>query len=172
MNKEQYDKIERLYRANYDKLYYYANSLLQNPGLAQEAVQETFCVACIKAEELLDSGRPEQWLFATLRNLARNTNRRRQRANRYLLRAIAEFRAEDFAQGQDAEFPLFCAEVLKPEDFELVRRIVLDGRSHLEAAEELGISLNACRKRYYRALKKLRTAYEKNNCPTFGLVRT
>ena len=42
------------------------------------------------------------------------------------------------------------------EDFRLLKRIVLERYSYLEAAEELGISLEACRKRVQRIKQRLR----------------
>lgn len=46
---EQAQRIEQLYRELYLPLCIYANSALQSRPLAEEAVQDTFRIACTKA---------------------------------------------------------------------------------------------------------------------------
>ena len=46
MNAEQRKKIEQLYMQMYDMLTAYARSSLSEEALAEEAVQETFRIAC------------------------------------------------------------------------------------------------------------------------------
>ena len=50
---------------------------------------------------------------------------------------------------------LFC-DVSGSEDFQLLKRIALDRCTMLEIAEELGISVETCKKRVQRARKRLR----------------
>ena len=47
-----------------------------------------------------------------------------------------------------------------PEEFDLIRKVVLEKYSLLEAAEELGISIEACKKRLQRAKNKLKKKLE------------
>ena len=42
------DRMEQLYREMFPKLYMYALRIISNPSLAEEAVQNTFCIACSK----------------------------------------------------------------------------------------------------------------------------
>ena len=46
------------------------------------------------------------------------------------------------------------------EDFRLLKRIALDRCTMLEVAEELGISLESCKKRVQRARKRLQEKIE------------
>lgn len=46
--------------------------------------------------------------------------------------------------------------LLSEEDFRLLKCIAVDGWSMLEAAQEFGISLEACRKRFQRIRTKMR----------------
>ena len=57
---------------------------------------------------------------------------------------------------EDANVDLLYGDLLPEEDFRLLKRIVLERYSYLEAAEELGISLEACRKRVQRIKQRLR----------------
>ena len=52
MNATQHDMIENLYMEMFDMLFVYANSSIKNEPLAEEAVQETFRIACQKSEQL------------------------------------------------------------------------------------------------------------------------
>ena len=40
------DQISKLYREMYGRMFAYASSVLQNWHLADEAVQDTFCIFC------------------------------------------------------------------------------------------------------------------------------
>ena len=72
MNAEQSRKITELYIEMYDKLMMVARKNEDTEALAEEAVQETFSIACQKPEECLESSSPQGWLVLTLRNVIRN----------------------------------------------------------------------------------------------------
>ena len=52
MTEEQRKLISELYLEMFDKLIVYAHSSLENDALAEEAVQETFRIACQSPEKL------------------------------------------------------------------------------------------------------------------------
>jgi RNA polymerase sigma-70 factor (ECF subfamily) len=82
MTDQQSEQIERLYFELFAKMTAYANSVLRNRALAEEAVQETFRIACMKPEALCDSPNPQGWLLVTLKNVLNNTVRSVVSANR------------------------------------------------------------------------------------------
>ena len=45
----------------------------------------------------------------------------------------------------------------------ILKKIILDGYSYKDLAKELGISLEACKKRAQRAKQRFRKNYDKNN---------
>ena len=65
---EQRKQLEQLYREMNDLLKGYAYSKLADWSRAEEAVQETFRIACGKQEILLDSENPKGWLMNTLKD--------------------------------------------------------------------------------------------------------
>ena len=146
---EQAAAIEALFRENFEPLYRCANRMLRSPPLAEEAVQEAFMIAVIKYEEMLASGNPAGWLYRTVQNVALNQRRARQRGSELLQRLLSE-QAE--TSGEESVF----VDLQEDEDFRLVRRVTLDGYSMRETAAELGISLEACKKRVQRAKARLR----------------
>ena len=50
LNQEEEEYIERLYREMYTRLCIYAMSALGSKALAEEVVQDTFRIACIKPD--------------------------------------------------------------------------------------------------------------------------
>ena len=52
-------EIERLYLQMYAMLFEYARASLSSDALAEEAVQDTFHIACQKPDELFSSPNPE-----------------------------------------------------------------------------------------------------------------
>ena len=97
MNAEQSAQIEMLYLQMFDGMMAYARSSLPEEALAEEAVQETFRIACQKAEALCNSPNPKGWLIKTLKFTIQNIKRSRE-SMRLLL---AEYLA---AQAQQAAF--------------------------------------------------------------------
>ena len=75
LNQEEEEYIERLYREMYTRLCIYAMSALGSKALAEEVVQDTFRIACIKPDGLMSSKNPRGWLVNTLKNVIRNRRR-------------------------------------------------------------------------------------------------
>ena len=51
-------------------------------------------------------------------------------------------------------------DIADSDDFKLIKRIANDGYTMLEAATELGISVDACKMRVRRAKKRLRAEFD------------
>lgn len=160
LTREQDQQIETLYRNISDKLYIYARNALDNPAQAEEAVQETFRIACTKPDEFLGCGNPPGWLVNTLKNVIKNTRRSQARLNLLVVKAISLQGDLTISTGTAENIDLLYSDLIANEDFELIRRIVIDRYSMLEAAKELGISVEACKKRVQRAKQKLRKILE------------
>ncbi len=155
MNIRHRQKIEQLYMRLYPNLFAYARSILDSNPLAEEAVQDTFQIACQKHWELCNSTNPEGWLFQTLRNVLRNTIRTRQSARRILLTYCA-LNAEtiDVCENQTSLEVMFN-DIADTDEFQLLKESALDGLTHLEMAQKRNITVAACRKRLQRAKEYL-----------------
>lgn len=149
-------EIEQLYLRLYDFLLEYAKSSLGSYSLAEEAVQYTFQIACQKAEDLCSSKSPEGWLVNTLKYVISNTIRSRATANKILSEYLAS-QARGFSVTEDRiKFEVLYENIADLEEFQLLKEMVVDGRSHLEMAQKRGISVETCRKRVQRAKDTLR----------------
>ena len=58
VDRDQERLLEELYREMYSVLLCYANAALKDKALAEEAVQDTFRIACAKADDLSASVNP------------------------------------------------------------------------------------------------------------------
>lgn len=162
LNQEEEKFIEQLYREMYTRLYFYAKNAQGNKMLAEEAVQDTFRIACIKPESLMSSKNPRGWLINTLKNVMRNRQRTEARLNNLLLAAMSAYEPQAKATVDTVEFHAAYSDVLGGDDFQLLINIVIRRYSMLEAAEELGISVEACKKRVQRAKKRLQKIIEED----------
>ena len=80
MTEKQYKRIESLYFEMRDKLMFIAIKNEESESLAEEAVQETFRIACQEADKCCDCPNPQGWLVKTLYNVISNAKRKRANA--------------------------------------------------------------------------------------------
>ncbi len=147
------ETVEKLYKEMYPALHAYALRVMEDSALAEEAIQDAFCIACYRRDQFLSSPNPQGWIMLTLKHVMQNT-----------LRAQAKLRVL-LALDAGAELPaggpelisvdLLFNDVSDSEDFRLLKRIALDRCTMLELAGELGVSVEACKKRVQRARKRL-----------------
>ena len=156
LTREQSRDIARLYKEMYDKLYTYAHAILQEKELSEELVQETFRVACDRPSELLSSKNPKGWLMNTLKNVMWNVQRRRATMAKYIVAVEAGDIDRILVPDPGSNIDLMYSGLISEAEFQLVKRIAIDRYTMLEAAEELGISVETCKKRVQRAKDKLR----------------
>ena len=155
MNPEYYRKIEQLYLEMYDMLFSYARCSFEEESLAEEAVQETFQIACQKPDQLCESANPKGWLVNTLKFTILNMKRNREHA-RHILSIYLIDQKERIAFSEDKlSLQLMYEDISDLEEFMLIKEMAIDGRSHLEMANARGISVSACKKRVQRAKETL-----------------
>lgn len=155
MEPNQKQRIEELYLAMHDMLLVYGQTALQSRTLAEEAVQETFRIACTKPEAVLGSPNPQGWLVNTLKNVIANTVKERNRTQRILAEYLTSCTRNPGTEDQ-LSLDVQHADLFDQEDYRLIRGIAIEGKTILELAREREISLNACKKRVQRARENLR----------------
>ena len=149
-------EIERLYLQLYPLLFEYARSSLSSDSLAEEAVQDTFRIACQKPEAMINSPNPEGWIMNTLKNVLKNTTRNQNISRRILLDYFASNINDITVTNDRVGLEILYEDVADLEEFKMVKAMALEGKSYLEMSQELGISMAACRKRMQRARETLR----------------
>ena len=162
MNPEYSERIEQLYLEMYNMLITYARCSFEEESLAEEAVQETFRIACQKPDKLCESLNPKGWLVNTLKFTIRNMKRSRENA-RQILSSYLIVQNECVVFSEDK----LCLQVMYGnisylEEFKLIKEMAIDGRSHLEMAKARGITVSACKKRVQRAKEILKRKIKQN----------
>jgi RNA polymerase sigma-70 factor (ECF subfamily) len=156
LSKADYQLIEQLYRTYYHQLFLYARAILRHDQLAEEAVQDTFHIACGKIADLRRSENSAGWLVQTLKYVLKNMERCRSSLYSSMQQSLP-YEEALLGEGRDEEsLELLYGGILTREEFHLLKRVAVDGFSFLEAAEELGITVETCRKRFHRAKEKMR----------------
>lgn len=162
MDPKYREQIETLYLEMYDMLLSYAQCSFEEESLAEEAIQETFRIACQKPDQLCESANPKGWLVNTLKFTIRNMKRNRKHALQCLSVYLLE-QKDCIAFSEDKlSLQLMYGNVSDMEEFQLIKEIAIDGKSHLEMAEARGISVSACKKRVQRAKETLQKKLKQN----------
>jgi RNA polymerase sigma factor (sigma-70 family) len=145
-------------------------SIWRRIGTADEIASEVLA-RTTEAVRSLNLGRVN-WIAATvLRNIERDMIRARQReAARQSVASGIEPDAVPSDQlarqptPEDAHLQDNLRKLLGADAF-LVIRVAIEGYSQIEVGAQLGLSESAARKRYQRALRRLRDALQKNSDP-------
>ncbi len=160
--------VQRLADEYYTRLLQYANVLTGGSPDAADITQETFLTALACAEELQNHPNPYGWLRKTLFNHVRHW---RAKQNRELTRRVSPRETEDGLedpldqvsdpedQTERAILSIDLDRMLTEEEYRLMRMVYYEGLTADEAAQRLGITAAACRKRIQRIRDKLREKY-------------
>lgn len=157
MSPEHKSIIEELYQEMYDKLMVFARVNLDSESLAEEAVQETFYIACQKPENLCSSANPQGWLVNTLKNTIRNMKKScvtaKQIVENYMITQLREYSITE----DRINLNVLYEDVADLEEFKLLSEMAIEGKSHEEMARSRGITISACKKRVQRAKETLQS---------------
>lgn len=158
------EKIDSVIQSYYQEMYLpllkYARCILNDQFLAEEAVQETFRIACEKPATFCASPKPNAWLKLTLKNVIRNIQRRRFRLNQMVIASLDQEEIFAVAPRDDQYAEIEYADLLSPDEYQLLKLVALEKYSMPEAAQEFDISVEACKKRVQRVKQKLRKLLE------------
>ncbi|MGN1018059.1 MAG: RNA polymerase sigma factor [Oscillospiraceae bacterium] len=145
-------------------LFAYAVTLLGNAATAEEAVQESFRIACMKPEALIRSDNPVGWMVNTMKHAVRNIKRTqlRRRIGATLSLDDDEVclaqpgRPDEYA---DVEF----SDLMTDEEYRMLKWHVLLDVSIKDIAETMDISEEACKKRIQRTKKRVQKILSEKN---------
>ena len=162
MRPDQDRLIEQLYQKYFGMLTLYATASLKNQSCVQDVVQDTYHEAINHADVLMQHPNPAGWLKLTLKNKVKEEQRRMHKYALYFLSLEHDLFTEPGRDDPNLEQPFDAEERIKntltEEEFTLLKRLTIDQASHMEVAEEFGISVYASQKRLERIRKKLKKA--------------
>ena len=154
-----------IYRTYFGKLYGVCLHYVHDHDIASDLLHDSFIVIFSSLDQLRDHSKLEPWMCSIVRNIALKHLRDSQRMPETSLETIPEPVFEETSV-HVSEIPL--AELLKviddlPEQYGKVFRLsVLDGLSHKEIGEIMGIAAHSSSSNLARAKQMLRKVVSKN----------
>ena len=153
--------IEELFRAKNDDLLRYAEILLKKhgsghisiSGRAEDVVQDVFYLAVEKYNEMQKSGSPVGWLYAAVYHKVQEAVREDRTWFKRLTLIEVEPKSEDFCK-----LPLEWEGLMTQKDYELLRKLYLEGYSYKELCAELGVKKSTLAMR----VKRIKARFQKN----------
>ena len=132
-------------------------------------MQDTFHEAINHADVLMQHPNPADWLKLTMKNKVKEEQWRMHKYALYFLSLEHDLFTEPGRDDPNLEQPFHSEpslaslierikNTLTEEEFTLLKRLTIDQASHVEVAEEFGISVYASQKRLERIRKKLKKA--------------
>ena len=165
---EEREFFRRLYQDHYKALFSYASRMGIGREAAEDFVHEAFMTAIRHIEDIRQCKNPGKYLNQALKNVI-GYQLRCMRYAAELQRKLRERIPEEGESGSGGLRPeTLYRGAVSDEELRLLIRFYLEGWSQKELAEELGISLSACKKRIQRAKERLRSALEDAEGPVGG----
>ena len=166
MRPEQESFFEALYKENFPLLWRKAAAVLHNSDLAAEVVQDLFPDTVKKIDEVMEQPEPQLWLRRQLIYKLLHAQRSFYRDRRLFVSLDADVSPQDPVLAGD-DVPVQSAgeilrqvrAALKPDEWELFCKIILERRPYKEVAEEHGHTIWACQKRVQRIREKLKRLF-------------
>lgn len=157
------DAVRSVYRSHGRLVYAVAYKVLGDRGLAEEAVQQTFVKAWRAAQSFDETRELGPWLAAIARRVAIDLYRREATRAADPIESVPAGAPALVAAPQSAEDIYDVWEVrqavaqLPPDEQEVVRLQHLEGFTHAQIAERLGVAVGTVKSRSFRAHKRLAT---------------
>jgi len=153
--------ITELYQQEYAGLVRYAQIAFQKRGgyvdprgRAEDIVQETFCLAVEKRDELMARQDRRAWLISAVSYKVRDALKEDRKWVKGLLLLPDEEESVPFPESEHAP------EYLSREDYRLLRRLYVEGYTYEELRKELGLSKSAFAMKINRIKKSARKKFE------------
>lgn len=137
-------KIQQWYEQYKTGIFRFALSILKDRALAEDVLQETF-LKLLSGRYTVYEGKEQAWLYKVARNLCYDILRNRGREVELAASQIREpYGYIDLISGLDLT------------EREIVTLKIVGGLTHKEIARVMGLTVHATKKRYERAIQKLR----------------
>lgn len=135
-------------------IYRYILSITHDPQLAEDVLQDTF-VQLLTDGIRFDPGKEQAWLYKVARNKCFNILKRRKKQDELQMPVVVSGNLR-------WEFLEMIAS-LSAKEQEIVTLKMIGGFSHKEISKITGTTVAAAKKRYERAIQKLRQEMEESS---------
>ena len=154
--------LEQIYTEYKNELFRFLYVILGETQAAEDALQETFLRAYLHRSKYVEMKREKAWLYQIARNTAYDMLRKRRREfpiEKEQITDVLEKSMEQVEVGSHFLYMEMMAE-LKAKEREIVSLKIIAGLTHQEIAKVLHMTTGSVKKRYERALNKLKAKYQ------------
>ena len=156
--------LEQIYKERKQELFRFLYVLLGDKQSAEDALQDTFLKAYLHRSKYIEMQQEKAWLYQIARNTAYDMLRKRRREfpiEKEQLNDVIEMDAHHEDVHEHLIFIEMIADLNEVER-EIVSLKIIAGLTHQEIAKVLHMTTGSVKKRYERALNKLRANYEED----------
>ncbi|MCL2200592.1 MAG: hypothetical protein FWB75_01400 [Oscillospiraceae bacterium] len=153
MHIHQHKFLEILFSEHYLSLLRHALSVLQDEHLAENAVQETFLIACEKIDMLFSHPNPAGALRLTLVNVIK---RIQANQNKKRMVPIDSLKPETLSTVDEVDLKTMYGNIVSSDELELIEKLYIKKYTYEELADELGEQVSTISMRVKRAKEKFR----------------
>ena len=153
--------MNELYELTHINVYSYVLSILKNSHDAEDVTHDCYVAIYNSAYQYKSKGKPLAWIITIAKNIAMSKLNERKR---YDDKDISEYQIADTNKDLsviDRSTLETVMNVLSDEERQVVILHGISGLKHREIASILDMSLSNVLSKYHRAIKKLKTQYEK-----------
>ncbi|MEG1918008.1 MAG: RNA polymerase sigma factor [Oscillospiraceae bacterium] len=157
IGRDDRDALEELYLTTERAVYALVLSILKNPEMTQDVVQDTYLKIRAAAHLYQPRGKPLAWIFSIAKNLAFDALRQGSSciaAEEPV--GVDDLRYSCVSDPTDRLVLTAALDILEEDERQLVLLHAVSGITHQELAKTLGMPLSTVLSRYHRALKKLK----------------
>ena len=150
--------LELIYEERKQELFRFLYVILREQQAAEDALQETFLKAYLHRSRYIDMHQEKAWLYQIARNTAYDMLRKRRREfpmEKEILHDVMEQHTEQNEMAGNLMYMEMIAELNEVER-EIVSLKIIAGLTHREIAKVLHKTTGSVKKRYERALNKLK----------------
>ena len=150
--------LEQIYEERKQELFRFLYVILGEKQAAEDALQETFLKAYLHRSRYIEMQQEKAWLYQIARNTAYDILRKRRREfpmENEVLHDVMEQHIEHKEMDSNLLYMEMIAELNELER-EIVSLKIVGGLTHREIAKVLHKTTGSVKKRYERALAKLR----------------
>ena len=154
--------LEQIYEERKQELFRFLYVLLGDKQSAEDALQDTFLKAYLHRSKYIEIQQEKAWLYQIARNTAYDMFRKRRREFPIENEQLSDVIEKDVSYEDAHEHLIFMEMIadLNEVEREIVSLKIIAGLTHREIARVLHMTTGSVKKRYERALNKLKANYE------------
>ena len=153
--------LEEIYKENKQELFRFLYVILGDKQSAEDALQETFLKAYLHRSKYVEMQKEKSWLYKIARNTAYDMIRKSHREFPIEKNLIEDVIEKNIQQEESYGHLLYMEMMGKLNEIEreIVSLKIIAGMTHREIAKVLHMTTGSVKKRYERAINKLKAQY-------------